>query len=190
VSNRVEFIALDAQRQDIPYVKLTMGDGTVREFRKPGVTDEMLAKGTRRTMDCTDCHNRPSHSFAASAERAANEALALGQVPRSLPFARRELVKALKTEALAAIETSLRGFYSGAEVTTKPAAPEVDRAVTVAKALYSTNVFPQMKITWGSYRNELGHIDSPGCFRCHDEEKATPDGRKISQDCESCHRMR
>jgi Cytochrome c7 and related cytochrome c len=177
-------------------VKLTMGDGTVREFRKPGVTDEMLAKGTRRTMDCTDCHNRPSHSFAASAERAANDALALGQVPRSLPFARRELVKALKTdaatkdEALAAIETSLRGFYSGAEVTTKPAAPEVDRAVTVAKALYSTNVFPQMKITWGSYRNELGHIDSPGCFRCHDEEKATPDGRKISQDCESCHRMR
>lgn len=196
VSNRVEFIALDAQRQDIPYVKLTMGDGTVREFRKPGVTDEMLAKGTRRTMDCTDCHNRPSHSFAASAERAANEALALGQVPRSLPFARRELVKAIKTdaatkdEALSAIEASLRAFYSGAEVTTKPPTQDVDRAVTVAKALYSTNVFPQMKITWGSYRNELGHIDSPGCFRCHDEEKATPDGRKISQDCESCHRMR
>ena len=47
-----------------------------------------------------------------------------------------------------------------------------------------------MKVTWGSYRNELGHIDSPGCFRCHDEEKATPDGRTISQDCESCHRMR
>ena len=45
VSNRVEFIAMDAQRQDIPYVKLTTGDGTVREFRKPGVTDEMLGDG-------------------------------------------------------------------------------------------------------------------------------------------------
>jgi NapC/NirT cytochrome c family, N-terminal region len=196
VSNQVEYIALDSQRQDIPYVKLTMGDGTVREFRKPGVTDEALAAGTRRTMDCTDCHNRPSHTFAASAERAANEALALGQVPRSLPFVRREMVKALKTDAaskedaLAAIDAGLRGFYGGAEVAVKPAAADIDRAVTVTRALYSQNVFPQMKITWGSYRNELGHIDSPGCFRCHDEEKATPDGRKISQDCESCHIMR
>lgn len=196
VSNRVEFIALDAERQDIPYVKLTMADGTVREFKRPGVTDEVLAGGTRRAMDCTDCHNRPSHRFAPSAERAANEVIALGQVPRSLPFVRREMVKALKTEAaskdeaLAAIERSLRGFYADIETPATPAAAEIDRAVQVTQALYRTNVFPQMKITWGSYRNELGHTDSTGCFRCHDEEKATADGQTISQDCESCHRMR
>ncbi len=196
VSNRVEFIALDQARQDIPYVKLTMADGTVREFKRPGVTDDVLASGTRRQMDCTDCHNRPSHQFSASAERAANQALALGQVPRALPFVRREMVKALKTEAatkdeaLAGIARSLRDFYAGVEAPAKPAGADVDRAVQVTQALYRTNVFPQMKITWGSYRNELGHTDSTGCFRCHDEEKATPDGRTISQDCESCHRMR
>ena len=33
-------------------------------------------------------------------------------------------------------------------------------------------------------------MDSPGCFRCHDEEKQTADGKTISQDCESCHTMR
>ena len=196
VSNQIEFIALDAARQDIPYVKMTTADGTVREFRKPGITDAALAAGTRRTMDCTDCHNRPSHTFAASPERAVNEALALGQVPRSLPFVRREMVRLLKADApskddaLAAIDAGLRGFYSGADVPVRPATTDVDRAVSVAKALYSSNVFPQMKVTWGSYRSELGHTDSPGCFRCHDEEKATPEGRTISQDCESCHRMR
>ena len=195
-SNRVEFIALDAARQDIPYVKVTRADGTVREFRKPGVTEEMLSTGTRRTMDCTDCHNRPSHTFAASPERAVDQMLALGQVPRTLPFVRREMVKLLKAEAaskdeaLTAIDAGLRGFYRGADVPVKPATTDVDRAVSVAKALYTSNVFPQMKVTWGSYRSELGHTDSPGCFRCHDEEKATPDGRTISQDCETCHLMR
>jgi hypothetical protein len=196
VANRVEFIALDAARQDIPYVKLTAADGTVREFRKPGVTDEMLAAGTRRAMDCIDCHSRPSHSFAPSPERAVDAALALGQVPRSLPFVRREMVKALKTEAgakdeaLAAIEAGLRGFYAGTAAAGTPAGADVDRAVQVTRMLYASNVFPPMKVTWGTYRNELGHVDSPGCFRCHDEEKATVEGRTISQDCESCHRMR
>lgn len=195
VSNRVEYIALDAARQDIPLVTLTTGDGTVREFRRPGVTDEALAAGTRRQMDCTDCHNRPSHEFSPSAERAADAVLALGQVPRSLPFIRREMVKALKAEAptkeaaLAAIERDLRAFYAGSGAA-GPAGADIDRAVRATQAVYRANVFPQMKITWGSYRSELGHTNSPGCFRCHDEEKITADGRTISQDCESCHRLR
>lgn len=196
LANQVEFVALDDKRQDIPYVKVTAADGSTREFRKPGITDVQLAAGTRRTMDCTDCHSRPSHEFAPTPERAADAALALGQVPRGLPFVRREMVKALKTEAaskdeaLAAIDRGLRGFYAGPEVASRPAGADIDRAVQVTRTLYASNIFPQMKITWGAYRSELGHIDSPGCFRCHDEEKATPDGRTISQDCESCHRMR
>lgn len=196
VDNSIEFISLDTARQDIPYVKLIGPNGMVREFRKPGVTDAQLAAGTRRTMDCTDCHNRPSHTFSASAERAADAAIAQGRVPRTVPFVRRELVKALKTDAatrdegLAAIERSLRGFYGSAALTAAPPAADVDRVVSTARAVYQANVFPQMKVTWGTYRNELGHIDSPGCFRCHDEEKVAADGRKISQDCETCHRMR
>ena len=44
-----------------------------------------------------------------------------------------------------------------------------------------------MKVTWGSYPNHLGHTDSPGCFRCHDEQHATADGETITQDCFTCH---
>lgn len=196
VQNRIEYVALDAQRQDIPYVKITAADGSVREYRKPGVTDAQIAAGSTRTMDCTDCHNRPSHSFSASAERAVDAAIATGRVPRSVPFVRREMVKALKTEAatadgaLASIDRELRAFYAGDEVAAKPSAADLTRVVEAAQAVYRTNVFPQMKITWGSYRSELGHMTSPGCFRCHDEEKATPDGKTIGQDCESCHLMR
>ena len=196
ISNHVEYIALDERRQDIPYVKLTSADGTVSEYRKPGVTDEMLAAGTRRVMDCTDCHSRPSHAFAPSAERAVDRAISVGQVPRTLPFARREVVAAVKTdaptkeEALAAISRHLKTFYGTAEMAAKVAPAAVDQAIAAAQGLYAGNVFPQMNVTWGSYPNELGHVTSPGCFRCHDEEKTTPDGKTMGQDCESCHRMR
>ena len=196
VQNRIEFVSTDATREDIQYVKMTRADGSVREWRKPGVTDAQVAAGVRRVMDCTDCHNRPSHTFSASAERAVDRAIADGQLPRTVPFVRREVVKAVKTdaatsdEALAAIERSLRTFYGGADLASRPAAGDLDRVVTAAKALYSGNVFPQMKITWGTYKNHIGHMDSPGCFRCHDEEEQTADGQTISQDCESCHTMR
>ena len=44
-----------------------------------------------------------------------------------------------------------------------------------------------MRVTWGTYPNHIGHVDSPGCFRCHDESHTTTDGKVISQDCELCH---
>jgi hypothetical protein len=34
----------------------------------------------------------------------------------------------------------------------------------------------------------LGHMDAPGCFRCHDGDHATADKKKsITQDCTVCH---
>jgi hypothetical protein len=195
VANDIEYVALDAARQDVAYVKLTTASGEVREYRRPGVTDAALAGGTRRRMDCTDCHSRPSHTFAATAARAVDGALALGRVPRTLPFARREMVQALerpassREEAMTAIDAHLRGFYAASPGAAPPAA-DVDRAVAVTQDLYRVNVFPRMGIGWGTYRNELGHTTSPGCFRCHDEEKTAADGRTIGQDCETCHRFR
>jgi hypothetical protein len=44
-----------------------------------------------------------------------------------------------------------------------------------------------MNVKWGTYPDNLGHNDSPGCFRCHDDEHKTKDGRVIKQDCEQCH---
>ena len=51
------------------------------------------------------------------------------------------------------------------------------------------NVFPDLRVTWGIYPNNLGHTDFPGCFRCHDEAHATKDGKTITQDCAACHNM-
>jgi hypothetical protein len=70
--------------------------------------------------------------------------------------------------------------------------PEADaqgvaRAVSAAQQVWGRNIFPAMRVVWGSYANHLGHVDTPGCFRCHDDTHKTPEGVAISQDCELCH---
>jgi hypothetical protein len=176
VANEIEYIATDKARQTIPYVRMTDRDGRIREFVAAGTTPEQLAKGERRRMDCMDCHNRPSHRVSATPERAVNEMMARGAIPLSLPFVHREAVKALKAGNSAA----LRDFY-------RSPGPDVDRAVSAVQEIYERNVFPQMKVTFGTYPNNIGHIDAPGCFRCHDDEHKSKDGAKIGQDCETCH---
>ena len=191
LANVVEYIATDAKHQVIPWVRFTDRSGAVREYVVDGVTPDELARGERRRMDCMDCHNRPSHVIAATPERAVNEAMANGLIPRTLPFIKREAVKALKEtyptqeEAAAGIARAIRGYYpSGSD---GPDAADLDRAVQAVIDVYKRNVFPEMKVGFGTYPNNIGHIDFPGCFRCHDEEHKTKDGRTIGQDCEACH---
>ena len=177
VANEIEYIATDKTRQTIPWVRMKDRNGQVREFVVAGTTPEQLAKGERRRMDCMDCHNRPSHVIAPTPERAVNDAMATGSIPLTLPFIHRESVKALK----AGNPAMLRDFYRS-----EPRA-QVDRAVMAVQDIYQRNVFPAMNVMFGTYPNNIGHIDSPGCFRCHDDDHKSNDGKKIGQDCETCH---
>jgi len=192
LDNQIEYIATDASRETIPYVQFTDREGLVREYVVAGTTPAQLAAGTRRRMDCMDCHNRPAHTFHATPERAVDAAMAQGRLPRELPFARREAVAAVRAEyadraaALAAIAQRLEAFYrerGGAD------ARLVQRAIAASQDAWARNVFPAMKVTWGTYPGHLGHLDAPGCFRCHDDEHKAADGSVIRQDCELCHTL-
>ena len=192
VANEVEYIATDEKRQVIPWVRVKDRAGAVREFVAEGVTPDQLAKGERRRMDCMDCHHRPAHPMAGTPERAVNERIASGEIPNTLPFVRREAVKALKTTypsqdtAESEIARSLRDFYrtqaSGAYMSRRQ---DVERAVNATTDIYRRSVFPEMNVGFGTYPNNIGHMDFPGCFRCHDDNHTAKDGKKISQDCET-----
>jgi hypothetical protein len=194
VANQIEYIATDDKRQVIPYVWLKDRFGNVREYTAEGVTPDQLAKGERRRLDCVDCHNRPSHAFAPTADRAVDGALAMGEMPATLPYVKREATAALtvtyasQTAAEDAIAARLREFYRVQYSQVFMARrQDVERAVQATQHLYSRNVFPAMNITWGTYPNNLGHMDFPGCFRCHDENHKTKDGKTIGQSCDLCH---
>jgi hypothetical protein len=177
VANEIEYVATDKTRQTIPWVRMKARDGNVREFVVAGTTPEQLSAGERRRMDCMDCHNRPSHVIAATPERAVNEAMATGFIPLTLPFIHRESVKALKAGNPAA----MRDFYQS-----QPR-DQVERVVAAVQDIYQRNVFRSMNVTFGTYPDNIGHVDSPGCFRCHDDDHKSKDGQKIGQDCETCH---
>jgi hypothetical protein len=193
-SVRVEYVSTDAARETIPYVKATYANGQVKEFRVADTTDQTIAGGTRWTMDCRDCHNRVGHPIAPTAEQGVDRAIGAALVSRDLPFVRREGVRLVKasygseTEAMTAIESGLRAFYasqSGGSVDSQALA----RSVAGLQDVYRHNVFPSMQVTWGSYPDNKGHVTSTGCFRCHDDSHAAPDGSTISAECELCHKQ-
>jgi len=194
--NRIEYIATDDKRQVIPYIKLDDGKGHVTEFFADGVTDAASLKGERRVLDCIDCHNRPSHTFAFSAERAVDDAITAGGFDLKLPFIRREAVKVLKASypskdaAFKGIQDGLTAYYR--DNYPNAAREAVLQAVVTAQHVFERNVFPTMNVSWGSYANNVGHSDPgpssfPGCFRCHDDSHKTRAGKVISQDCGLCH---
>ena len=68
-------------------------------------------------------------------------------------------------------------------------AAQVKAAGTELVTLYCQNVFPDMKVTWGTHPNNIGHMAYPGCFRCHDGDHVSKDGKTITQDCANCHNL-
>jgi hypothetical protein len=186
----VEYVASDEKRETIPYVRVTDAQGKQTEYLAEGVTSRPA--GELHRMDCLDCHNRPAHTFGVSADRAVDNLIASGAVSRDVPNLKKELVAAVSAEyssqadADAGIAKHLRDAWKSAD---PKVAPQIERAVTAARELYRQNVFPEMKITWGTYMSQLGHMDAPGCFRCHDESHKSQAGATIKQDCEQCHKM-
>ena len=144
-------------------------------------------------MDCVDCHNRPTHIYRLP-EESVDKAITDLEVDRSLPFVKKKSVELLKTsyasetEAHHKIEAGLKDFYEKQypEVSTTRSKQILSAARTL-QAIYSRNIFPEMNVTWGTYPNNFGHQDFPGCYRCHDDNHKSKDGKTITQDCSSCH---
>ena len=190
----IEYIATDPTRTAIPWVQKRNEDGTETVFAT-AAAGSGVPQGERRVMDCIDCHNRAAHTFV-TAEDALNRAMAEGAVSPDLPWIHKEGLELLKTayaseaEASTKIPAQLVAFYrtQHPEVLATQAAL-VSSAGEQLASLYSQNVFPFMKVTWGTHPNHIGHMSYPGCFRCHDGDHAAKDGKSITQDCAACHNL-
>lgn len=180
----------DASRQDIYDVEMTTADGKTRTFK----TKEAASGPTEwRTMDCIDCHNRPSHTFRLPAPEI-DAAIADGRIDRTLPFVKREGMRLLdakyasREEARAGIALELEAFYKKTYADVAAAkGPAIANAGKALGDIYGWNVFPAMKVTWGTYKSNLGHDDAPGCMRCHDKKHVDAGGEKITGSCKACH---
>ena len=187
----IRFSAADPTRQTIPVVEyrneLTGANRTYTAADPPGNPLQKIE------MQCVDCHNRPTHAFELP-ERAMDKALAGGDIAVTLPFIKKKAVEALKTtyasseEAADNLPKALVAYYQqNYPAVYAQRSEDIGSAAKAVLAIYNRNVFPDLKVTWGTYPNNLGHTDFPGCFRCHDGSHTAADGNTITQDCNTCH---
>lgn len=152
-------------------------------------------KGVTRVMDCMDCHNQATHVFRTP-EQAIDLAMSHGSPSPSLPYVHKEGLVLIQgkyhsqAEAGRKITEGLYNYYR----TNYPTTWANDHATIVeaAKSLvavYNQNVFPAMKVTWGTYPDNIGHMNYPGCFRCHDGSHVAKNGKVIPNDCTVCHNI-
>jgi hypothetical protein len=191
----IHYAAKDAKRQTLPWVEYrNRNTGEIHMFLADGSTAQSVANLPRYEMQCVDCHNRPTHTFELP-ERAVDRAMGLGRISPALPFVKKKAIELLKAnyasneEASRAIPEELTRFYQQSDPSlTAERSSDISKAGSEIAAIYNRNVFPELKVTWGTYPNNLGHTDFPGCFRCHDGSHSTADQKMtIAQDCSTCH---
>jgi len=70
-----------------------------------------------------------------------------------------------------------------------PQDARIKPTIDAVQQIYTDNFFPEMKANWQAYPDNIGHKDWPGCFRCHDGNHKTSDGKRVikANDCNACH---
>jgi len=194
---RIEYLVNpNTHRDTIPIVRYTnLKTGEVFEYKDPrNYSDNTsLEQVEWRTMDCMDCHNRPSHDYMTPIHFV-NEAMTAGLVPKELPDIKIVAMDILNQDfptrdsAFKFIESEVMMYYEYMhEDIYENEKPLIRQAIDALKMEFSKNIFPYMKVKWNVYPNHIGHLEFNGCFRCHNDRHTTDEGRVISMDCNLCH---
>jgi hypothetical protein len=198
IQNKVNYIPVDRQKQEIPWIEVRTADGQVLEeylsLDYKG-SKEQLAAIPKEEMDCMDCHNRPTHNHLPP-EAAVDRAMTTGLISRTLPWAKKLVVDALVREyptrpkAHEGLTAEITGFYRQKYPSVYEARKaDVEKAAKTATEIYDRSVFPDMKVNWKTYPSNIGHRNWPGCFRCHDGRHVSKKGKVLSMECSVCHTM-
>lgn len=196
IENEVYYYATDDDEQDIPYVRAIDADGNLTEYYDidADFTPEDVTGLDLRRMDCINCHNRITHAIPEP-EEAVDLAISKGLISTELPNIRAQAVFILRTtnaeqnqaEAIDKI-AQLRAYYvdNYPEILAE-SSDLIDQTVQILTDIYNESVYPELKLDWGTHANNLGHINDPGCFRCHDGTHLTGSGEAIRLECNLCH---
>jgi nitrate/TMAO reductase-like tetraheme cytochrome c subunit len=194
IENQIEYLPLDPEEQEIPYIRVYEDDGSITEYMdiesdfEPGdVIEEDLVE-----MDCITCHNRITH-LVKTPEATVDELMNRGIIDPEIPEIRRVAVETYSQ----IYDTTQKGLNGIAGITQfyETYYPEyyaengekVDRAVESLQEAYAQSVYPEQNSDWTTHPNNIGHSDTPGCFRCHGGKHLNAEGEAIRLECNLCH---
>jgi len=195
ISTKVTYLMMDSSRQEIPWIKTEHKDGKVTIYKTDDypVTEDMIKNGITKKMDCIDCHNRPAHIYHPPAS-SVNRELAINKIDPKLPFIKSLAVKILDTPysskqiGLDSIKIAVNNFYKlNYPIAFSLMKVSIENSIKSIQNIYDKNYFPSMIVSWKKFPNNIGHLYSKGCFRCHDGKHKSDDGKVLSRDCNTCH---
>ncbi len=194
VESQVYYLPTDVREQTIPYVKVINDDGSVTEYTDvtSGLDPKTIDTSKLKEMDCITCHNRITHMILSPSETV-DQLMARKVIDEGIPEihaqAMRVFTDSYKTvdEGVAAIGT-LKDYYQQVHTDYyKLNGDKVDAAVTALQDAFKKSFFPDQKDDWATHPNNVGHKDSPGCFRCHDGKHLDAKQESIRLECNLCH---
>lgn len=191
---KIDYMSADDKSEFIQWIKYTnlaTGEEFVYEDNMMPPDSTFFANGTHHIMDCMDCHNRPSHGYLSPPDFI-DAAMASNSINPQIPYIKQAAMEALKgiystkDSADLMIKKTILEFYQQNHPEINDS-ENINNAIESIKIAYHQNTFPEMKVRWDVYPDHKGHMEAQGCFRCHDDNHSTKDGRVISKDCNLCH---
>ncbi len=194
IANKVSYYFTDSQKQEIPFVRVYNSDGSATDYVdiESGLDPATIDASKLVEVECTTCHNRVTHEFQNPTE-AMDLVMARGLAASEIPMLHKKGVEVLSVpyqttqaalEAIAGLEKVYQSEYPDyyAQNSVK-----VKAAVTAIQEIYSKNIFPDQKVNWETHANNLGHMQTAGCFRCHDGKHLNDKQEAIRLECNLCH---
>jgi hypothetical protein len=194
IINKVEYYSADPLSQNIPFVRVHNDDGTTADYidTESSFDSASIDQSQLKTVDCITCHNRVTHDFLFPADSVDN-ALSNGLISSKIPEIRIKAVEVLSTsyesqpEAMSGI-AGLENYYTQYHNDFMDKNQElIKSAISHLQEIYNQTVFLDQKVDWTTHPNNLGHINSAGCFRCHDGKHLNTQKEAVRLECNLCH---
>ena len=194
IVNKVYYYPSDREEQTIPFVRVVDEAGASVDYIdvESGFDPAAADLGNLEEMDCITCHNRITHRIYTP-EESLDRAISLGQISREIPSIREKGVEVLRADyatqavAMDAIAQLTTYYEKEHPAYYKANLGSISDSIERIQEIYADSVFPDQKVDWDSHPSNVGHIDSPGCFRCHDGKHLNAEKQAIRLECNLCH---
>lgn len=194
IENPVEFIALDEEKQEIPYVRVQNTDGSYTEYidAESDFDASTLDEDQLVRMDCMACHNRTSH-MSEQPDEAVDSMLARGVISNKIPEIKMRAVEYLRkpyasvTEAEEGINGLAEFYRKNYSVYYQANTELINQTVDELVNYFKISNFPEQKFNWDTHPENAQHKFSAGCLRCHDGKHLTTSGEAVRLECNLCH---
>jgi hypothetical protein len=194
VENPVQYYATDQLQENIPYVRVQKPDGTYVEYTEiaSNFNPADISEADLKTMDCVTCHNRVTHLVPMPADQM-DAAIARGFIDKNIPDIRGKGIEVLSKEytsqeeglnAIGGLDNYYQAYYPEFYSANMES---VQSAIEYIMTIFTSSVNLDQESDWYTHPNNIGHLDFPGCFRCHDGKHMDSENQAVRLECNLCH---